>query len=76
MRITEGQLRRIIRETLLTEARWTPRVLADKGMKIFVQRKPGTAIKPGRLSSLTFPSAKGWALSCTTSRWSCRASAA
>jgi hypothetical protein len=42
MRITESQLRWIIRETLLTEARWTPRVLADKGMKIFVQRKPGT----------------------------------
>ena len=43
MRITEGQLRRVIREVLLTEARWTPRTLADKGMRIFVERKAPVA---------------------------------
>ena len=39
MRITESTLRLLIRETLLTEARWTPQTLVDGGYKITVGRR-------------------------------------
>ena len=38
MRITEGRLRNIIRESLLKEARYTPKTLIDKGLKITIRQ--------------------------------------
>lgn len=39
MNITESTLRRIIREALITEARYTPQTLIDKGLRFRVKFK-------------------------------------
>jgi hypothetical protein len=39
VRIIESSLRQLIRETLLTEVRWTPQTLIDSGYKVTVGRR-------------------------------------